>query len=205
MATISQRIELDGADEIRRQLEAIGKAGTLMGAELEAASVKVAQKLDQVVRSVARVEASFASVGRSASAFRGHISNVGDNFGRLESAFTRAVRNVTLFTGAVTAAGLGLGKLVSGATGRADEIGEIAQGIALTTDEFQRLAAVALDSGVSQTQFAQAVGLLNKKLAEQRDPAIAAGSALTRLGISAKTPGDALLQLADRFAQIPNA
>lgn len=209
-STISQRIELEGGEEIKRQLDAIGKTGKASFEQLEAASLAAAQNLNRVVQAVASVERSFAAVGASARAFGAAVGNISGDFNKFESALGRSVRNVSLFGAAVTGAVFGFNKLAQNVGKSADEIGEQAAGIGLTTKAYQDLSLAAADSGVSQSQFGKALSNLNKILVGEAQPALdKAAKRVFELGLrfpnteaGAKSLGEAVGNVA---AQIENA
>lgn len=160
--TISQRIALEGGDEIKRQLEDMGKAGTIAADQMGAAFLAASQELDKFVSKIRNVEVAFAAVSKSAAGVGQGIANFGAAFTKFESAISRTLRNTALFGAAVGGAVFVVGKLIKSSFDAADAVGEEAASLGISTDAFQGLSAAAADSGIEQEQFGRALSNLNK-------------------------------------------
>src|SRR5687768_4021800 len=82
--TISQRIALEGAEEIKRLLADIGQAGEKAFAQIQAAVGPATKSLESVAKAVEAVEKEVAKLAEAGRNFGGALSNLGgaaNNFG----------------------------------------------------------------------------------------------------------------------------
>lgn len=208
--TISQRIALEGGEEIQRQFEAMRAAGVKTFAEIDKAALDAAQTLGRFVAAVARVEQSFSRVQSSAVAFGAAVTGAARGFTQFESALSRGVRNVALFTAGIAAGNLGILKFVKDAANAADEVDEQAQGLGTTAEKLQAFRAAAATAGVSAEQFARGVSFFNKILVQDSAKALEDAKAkLRELGVSfapteegAKGAGAAMARLTAEAAKM---
>lgn len=166
--TISQRIALEGSEEIRKQLDAIaGVAGDTFK-RLQEATQTPNTGLAGLSDSINKFKAS-AAVG---------LKEVGDHFGRISTATQNFGHHLTevgdkIFPHFREVLAVGLGLSVAGFIELAHHASETAQRIdqaakltGLTTTEFQALANAAKAAGVDQDTLTQSLGRLNKALGE---------------------------------------
>lgn len=217
--TISQRIALEGADEIIRQLNRIGNVGEEELKKVEAAALVAGQRLAQFVGVVANVERAMAGVAQAGRAFGQNLASAGAAFAAFESSVTRFVRNVALIAGGgglLGAAGVGLVKFATSAAQAADALGENAAAAGLSVESFQKFQFAAQQSGVSASQFAQGMARLNeqfesaegdqlkqliKNIAELRSRGVVATGDLVKLQEAARGTGESAQIAKEGLAQ----
>lgn len=180
MATISERIVLEGASELQAQLKGIGAAGSAAFKEVEDAANRASSAFSRLTPSLLQVEAAFFRLGASGRSFVESIGGAVQAFGRFEGAVLRTARNTSIFAAAITGVTAGLGLLVKKAADAADNIGEQAAGLGLSTDRYQELSAAASDSGIKQEQFGRALGNLAKLIKKDATPALKEAAAQVR-------------------------
>lgn len=180
MATISERIVLEGASELQAQLKGIGAAGSAAFKEVEDAANRASSAFSRLTPSLLQVEAAFFRLGASGRSFVESIGGAVQAFGRFEGAVLRTARNTSIFAAAITGVTAGLGLLVKKAADAADNIGEQAAGLGLSTDRYQELSAAASDSGIKQEQFGRALGNLSKLIKKEATPALKEAAAQVR-------------------------
>jgi phage-related protein len=211
--TISQRIALEGADEILRALREIGAQGSAAFKQVEQAAIQASGNLGRFVGQVARVEAAFISLRTSAAAFGASVGAVASGFNRLDSAFSKTLRNASLLTLGLGGVVLAIGKLASGVGAASDEIDEQAAGLGISAEAYQKLSIAASDAGVDSQKFARGLNNLNKVLAEQAGPQLAAAQKeLQKLGLrfadtpaGAKAAADAIAKLTGETDKLKKA
>ena len=162
--TISQRIALEGAEEIKRILTDLGGVGEKAFAQIQAAAGQATQSLEKISGAVARVERSVASVGTTARGFGNAVGSLGGEFNKFEQALTRTVRNVSLFTAGVSAAVVGLAAFIRSGINAGDNIDEQAQALGLGTQAYQELGFAAAEAGVKQGQFASGMRFFSQQI-----------------------------------------
>jgi hypothetical protein len=182
--TISQRIALEGSEEIRKQLEAISDIASDTFTKLQAAANGPNAGLDNLSSGIAKFKAtvssglkeageSFNKIGDAAKEFGNRLTEVGD---KIFPHFRQ-----------VLAVGLGLSvaefvHLAESAAKTAQQIEQGAKLTGLSTIEYQALGNAAKAAGVDQDTFTAALGRLNKALGEaaeqSRDKRLEIGSKL---------------------------
>jgi hypothetical protein len=184
--TISQRIALEGSEEIKVALAAIGKAGEQAFSAIKAAAEKTSigsgSRLDASITnlrsSLARLSEANANIGRSFAA-------VGVEVVRFQGAVQTTVTRLGLLTGALTGAGLAAAAFVKSAIDTADAADRQAQALGISIEAYTGLSAAAAASNVDQGEFA--AGLLkltneiqaaSEKAAEAAQKASEGGKAL---------------------------
>lgn len=169
--TISQRIALEGAEELQKQLEAIGRTGEDAFKRNADAIALAARRLEGFVTLVARVETAFAGIGRAAGNFGQALGGVGTALNAFESSVGRVVRNVALLAGGgglIGAAGVGLARFATSAAKAADDTQENASAIGLSTEAYRRLQTATENAGLKQGQFQQVMARLNDQFSDAR-------------------------------------
>lgn len=159
--TITQRIALEGGEEIKKALQDLGKAGEKAFADLQKAIRTANGPVGQFDRSMSRLKQRFESVKLTAFGLGVSLAVVGLNIRRL-------ARHAAVANAAVGGVATGLVALTKLGTNAAQEAGRQAQALGLTIEEYTRLSAVAKLAGVDATQFAQALTKLNKELAADK-------------------------------------
>jgi hypothetical protein len=202
--TISQRIALEGAEEIKRLLAEIGQSGEKAFEQVRDAVEKAPSNLAKISTAVADVEKQVGSVAAAARNFGSAMGDMGEAVGR----FGGALANTATRLGAVSAAAVGLGASVvafaKSAAGAADEIGKQAQALGVTVQSYQRLQFAAAQAGASQQQFAGAIARFSKVVTgaakEQDKAAQALADSLKGLGITLSPAALAQRSLAEAAA-----
>lgn len=210
--TISQRITLDGANEIKTAFEALGKAGEQAFKKIRDAADKASPglggKLDTAVEnfkgSLAELDKASASVGRN-------FTNVRRSALEFGSAIQTVGARVAIAAAAVTGATVALAKLTQNSAEAADAVGKSAQGLGLSTKAYQELAFAAAQSGVSSEDFTAGFTRLNKAIGEALSGNKAAIDKFQKLGVSIKNANGTVrpaslifADLAEAISKIPN-
>ncbi|MDE2385763.1 MAG: phage tail tape measure protein [Alphaproteobacteria bacterium] len=181
--TISQRITLDGADEVKRILSSIGDAADKAFERARNAANKFKPNLGD-------------NIAASVNGFAGKMSLVEAAYGRVEKAninlqtrfaeFERAIGSVALRLGALQAAAVaaagGILELAKSQTEAEVNASNQAQALGLTVQQYSGLSSAAGESGVAQEQFASALNHLNKAIAETGQAAAKGGTELVQFG-----------------------
>lgn len=166
--TIKQRIALDGGEEIKAELEAIGRVGEVAFKKLQAAAKQEIVPSPFLAR-LQSLKKAFADVGTAAAATGPGFRQLGAGLTGLRSGVDTVVGRVGLLSAAVTGVVVGIGALVKSAAEGADALQENAQKAGLTVEQFQRLAFVAKTAGVGPEELARAFQHLNKELTTNGD------------------------------------
>lgn len=189
--TITQRIELEGADEIKKQLQDIGTAGEEAFQKLNnAGSGGVGAGLSNVTSSVDRIKSSFQSLGpvldTLRSRFQATFSAMGASFARAPQQAQEIQTALTGVAGSAAATVARVGVVAAGAIAAMATTGskagvEIAKGaeaLKTTTADFQELRRIADASGMGDglSKHFQTMAESAKKAA---DAANEAGSAMS--------------------------
>jgi len=200
---ISQRIRLEGAEEIKRLLAQIGQEAKSGFGEVEVAVARVTRTLERVSGAVRMVENSFANIGRAGRGFGSAVVELDASFGRFNTSLRRTARNLGIFTGAVVAAFEAGRRFVVGGITAGDALEEEAQALGLTTQRYQELSFAAGEAGVKQTTLATALRSLSQKIAQ--------GKQLDTFTAKIYTVGEGtddltrhLMRLADQYAAMPD-
>lgn len=169
--TISQRIELIGAEQIAAALEKAGKAGAEAFKATSAELERLAAGIDKTVAVVRGFENAFSRLKNLGGqiGFGGQIPTLVQGVNDFERAIGRVIRNTGLLAAGVTAAGTGIVKFATGAIRSADELQDNAAAAGLSTDAYQRLQFAMNDAGVSQSQFQQGTSRLVKQFEDARN------------------------------------
>jgi len=200
---ISQRIRLEGAEEIKRLLAQIGQEAKSGFGEVEVAVARVTRTLERVSGAVRMVENSFANIGRAGRGFGRSVVELDASFSRFNSSLRRTARNLGIFTGAVVAAAEAGRRFVVGGINAGDALEEEAQALGLTTQRYQELRFAAGEAGVKQTTFASALRRLSQQLAEGKQLDTFTAKIYT-VGEGTDELSNALLRLADQFSRMPD-
>lgn len=164
--TISQRIAIEGAEEIKRILTEIGQVGERAFAQVQAAVATANSRLAQVSGAVAAAERQFAALGVSGRNLGNAFNNFNRSFDAFGNSITRSATRITLFTGVVGGAAFAISAFFRGSARAADEIEEAAAGVGLTAERFQQFSTAAGLAGVSQQQFTRGIAFMQKEVLE---------------------------------------
>lgn len=161
MANIVQRITLQGAEEIRAQLRALGAAGKAAFDDLSNART---------------LNDRFASAGLELSKLTGSLKTFGQNAaqaGQAGVAFGNAIQSafarVAVAAGAL---GLAFGKIISqvkSVGADAEVLDQNAAAVGLTTKEYEGLTLALGQNGVSSQEAAKALDKIAKFMAAAKD------------------------------------
>lgn len=216
---ISQRLALEGGEEIKAILQAIGKAGEQAFEAIGAAAAKASPQLARgFVASTERLKANLVELERASGRVQRAIGNLGGAFQRFGTSLSTVATRLGLVTTAAILAGgalLGIGKSAITAVDAADEQ---AQALGLTIEKYSALSAAASQSNATTEQFATGITRLNALIGKTGDgfglttEEIEKNTEkLTRLGIatrntdgSLRATDEVLLDLADVFAKLPD-
>jgi hypothetical protein len=179
-STISQRIALEGADEIRKTLEGIGQAGSKAFAQVQGAVDAANSRLAEVSKAVAGAEAQFAKVQEAGKKVAEQFNNFGSALG---STVARASAFVASATGMAVAA-LALAKSAANAS---DELTRNAQATGLTIQQYAGFSKAASQAGVDHEQFVAGMRKFSQDVVE-----------------SAKKEKEAILGIATEVAKATN-
>lgn len=151
----SQRIELEGIQQILRGLADIGQAGSAAFRNLSTAAQSVNPSLAAVSRQVETVRSQL-------TAFGGDFRNAGGHLASFASSAARVAANVgvplTLSLGAAAAAVIQLGRSAARLGG---DLSDTSQAIGLSVEKLQLYRFAASQAGVSSEQFANAMTRLS--------------------------------------------
>jgi hypothetical protein len=171
---ISNRMSLDGGDDIRKQMLAIGDAGEQLFRGLKALADQFgridASQLDQVRPKLQQTSAAVAETNA-------RFGELGGQFGKVGSAATTTTASVnetgTSLLGYATKIGVAVGALALAASAIISSIAKAAADttsqlqtsatkFGLTTEAYQRLAKVADDANLSVDSFNKILGDIDR-------------------------------------------
>lgn len=158
--TLTQRIALDGGEEIRKELETLGAAGEKAFAQLKAAAEK-SIPTTALSKAIKKARADFATLAIAGSRFGQSVANLGTAFRAFETSLISTGRRIALFAGAVAGAAAAVIAFGKSGIDAVDEQGRQADALGLSITEYGRLVSAAGTAEVSQDEFAQAMERLN--------------------------------------------
>src|SRR5215203_2005891 len=103
--TISQRIALEGAEEIKRMLAEIGQTGEKAFEQVKDAVEKAQSNLAKVSSAVEGVEKQVGKVAAAGGSFAGAIKELGGAAGRFGEALAVTTSRLGVISGTAVAAG----------------------------------------------------------------------------------------------------
>jgi hypothetical protein len=202
--TISQRIALEGAEDIKRQLAEIGQTGGKAFAQVKDAVESAQSNLAKVSAAVTEVQKQVSRVAGAGRSFSNAVGDLGGALGRFGGALTTSATRIGAVAAAAAAAGAGLIGLAKSAASVADEIGKQAQALGVTVQSYQRLQFAAAQAGVAQEQFAGGMARFSRAVIEaakeQDKTARSTAENLKRIGIALSPAALAERALADAAA-----
>ena len=197
-ASIIQRIALEGADEIKRALAEIGKAGEQALRKIQDAG-KGADFAKEFTGEFGKIE---EAAHRFGNAIREVTGSVAGNITNLATAAAK-------ITSVATAVGTAVFTLSKSAANAADELRDNALRAGQTTQEHQRLQHAFELSGVKGGKLGTVFALLGQKIGEAQDKGVTSVGAFQRIGVTLTEAGgrarratDILSDIADRMAEI---
>ncbi len=181
--TISQRISLEGAQEINALLDALGKAGEATFNRIKAAAEKVNPAI------TGKLEASIKTFRTNMEALNVAGARVGLAVVNLQNrfaAFGASLGTVATRLGLVTIAALGtitaFLKLGRSAIAAVDEADTLAQSLGLTIEQYSGLAGAAAQNNVAADTLFTGLTQLNNKIADTADASKGASGEMSRFG-----------------------
>ena len=190
-STITQRITLEGADEIKRALADIGKAGEQALRQIQDAGKGADFGKD--------LTGEFAKVEKAAESFGISLRNLGKSAYEFGKSFPELFGAVSAATTALTGAMVKLAKSASEVTSAVKE-GSIRSGT--TVKNFQELSFAAKQSGASVGTLQRAFDVLNTGGSKLEKSLGELGIRLKDGGGHARDAGDIFRELADKISQI---
>jgi hypothetical protein len=152
--TIVQRIGLEGGQDVKKELEGIGKAGAEAFKKIQDAA-KANNALANFGPALASIKAKAAEVGAAATKLGTEFSTLGD---RVQSSVTK----VGVLGAAVVAAVAGLATLVTTSAAANDKLNDQAQAAGATARELHNLHGAAKLAGVEQDELQAALNKVAK-------------------------------------------
>lgn len=150
---IKQRIGLEGADQIRRELNALGSDGARAFAQLKGA--------------IENVNAPFLKLGVEIAAFRTALGNIGSSVSQLGSSITSLGLGFGALIGAVGISGAAgaLLQFAKSAANAGEEANKQSQILGTTVSQYKQLSALAKLADVSGSELTKAFNKLNAAIA----------------------------------------
>lgn len=194
--TITQRIALEGGEEVKRALDSIGQAGSKAFEDIKAAASadsgldKAAAQAEALKNKVQEVTETTRGLGETVrSTFSEFASSAGSAASSLGSIALEigqiGVKVAATVLGLATAATAATTALADTGSKAAQEISDAAEKLGLTTDAYQKLVFQAEAAGVSQEDFAQALAHVDQAVTS-------AYGSLKTLGTGAQATGQFL-------------
>lgn len=199
--TIRQRIALEGGDEVKERLEAIGKAG-------REAFEKLKEAVKDTTSATSGISGAINDIRKDFAKFRAEAAKVGAAVGDVGSSMAGVVRNVGMFAAAITGAIYGVVSLVKSTGDLIDRQAELAESAGVTNEAFGRLAyAFAFDT-VDAEKLRGGLAKLSKAMFEARSGSGEQADAFAALGVSItdaagnyKNAEQVLIEISDVFAK----
>lgn len=153
--TLIARVELEGAEQIGRELAALGKQGQRAFEDMRRAArgvdlTPVRRAMEDYREQLAKAEAAGHRFGQSVRSFGAQLGDV-----------PRRLRNVSLAIGGVVTA---LGFLVKSTADAGDQTQENADALQMSTDAYQDWSTAARQAGVTEQKFFSSTQRLTKLL-----------------------------------------
>ena len=192
--TITQRIALEGGDEIRKGLKELGDAGQDAFKKISdsANSSKFGEQLSPRIR---QIEGEARELGKA-------LRDTGE-------AALEAGKNLLTITGSLGAIGAALFGISKSASSAADSMSELAQSLGVSTTDFQRLQFALKQGGTSVEEAKRAfTGLadqIQKTMEGSKDTALAKlGIQVQGVGGNARGAEEVLGDIAEKFRVLPD-
>lgn len=203
-ATLVQRIQMTGGEDIRRELEALGKEGEVAFQKLKAAAEGAGDVGTKLSQNIAALRQRFAEIGKAGEEFKRAMSDVG-------SSATNVAKNIAAVGVAAVAAGVAVFGLAKSASQAADDIGKAAQQTGLSVTNFQKLQFAANQSKVSTDQFIASMDRFNRNIVEAAQGNKQLATAFASIGVRLtdvtgrlRPTADVLNDVSNVFARLPD-
>jgi hypothetical protein len=162
VGSFSQKISIEGADEIRSALALLGQAGEQAFQQIQKAVGGANAALATMPAVLASVGTAFAGVGTAATRVGASLTALGGNFKNLGSSLSLIAGIGLPLTFAAAAAAMV--KFVTSSADAGDEVNKLSQSLGLTVEQYQRLSFAAGQAGIDQQQFGRALTQLSKQV-----------------------------------------
>lgn len=204
--TITQRIALEGAREIAKQLADLGVTGDRAFRQIAAAAQEATAPMGAFQRRVLELQ---QTIGAAGAAIGAHFANIGAAAGVMAG-------RIGVLQAAIAAAGTAAVLFIRSGVRAANEIEDTAVSLGLSTGAYQQLQFAAAAASVEQEKFANGMKFLAKNVAdaakEQADVlvkwqeklgvvSVGALDAFNRIGAGAESMRDRLLRMGVRVAE----
>jgi hypothetical protein len=152
--TIVQRIGLDGGQQVKKELNDIGKTGADAFKKIQDAAA-ANDKLGRFSGVFDSIKAKAAEVGTAAQKLGQDFTNLGENI-------TNSATKVGLLVTAVSGAVIGFGALVASSARANDTLADQAKAVGATARELHNLRGAAQIAGVEEGELQQALNKVAK-------------------------------------------
>jgi len=149
------------------------------------------------ITAIDNTRAAFASIAGGLDKLKASAANTSNSFAALAGPITAAV-------GAIGAATAGLSLSISRALDTGDQLFKLSQKVGISVENLSELKFAADLSGVSLETLQKGIKDLSLVLVQANDASSKEAQLLKQLGVTAKEPEQALRQVADAFAKLPN-
>lgn len=204
MATLVQRIALDGGKDIEDELKKLGADGEAAFKKLKDAADATAASGSNLNKFFTSIRAQFVAIGTAASKVKKSFDDIG------EAARGVGEKLAAVATGEAAVVA-GFFELAKSAAEAADAQGKAAQAAGLSIDQYGKLAFAFGQGEVSSEQLGVALKTLNKNIAGAASGSSASAAAFAKLGVTVSDGGGRLrdtnailLDVADAFKRLPD-
>jgi hypothetical protein len=209
--TLYQRIALEGGEELRKEMEALGPEGAKAFKLIQQAVDKSNKELSGFQKLTLGVRRDLDTIGVGAKLIGSQLGIVPRQLGTISQEATILAAKLALVTGAITGVVGGLFLLTKAGSEAADAAGKAAQSTGLGIAEYQKLQFAFEQGDISADQFQTAMKRVNTVIDEAARGVGASAETFERLGINVKNADGSLrsadeiiADVADRFAKMPD-
>ncbi len=167
---IVQRIALEGAEAIKRQLAELGVTGERAIAQITAAAAASNASLSTVSGVVGGLTAAFGRFTAALGPVGANFRRLNQDFGNLEQAASKVVTRLGLLAAGIGAAGVGLFQFANRSAKAVDDLEDAADALGLTSKEFLAFKVAAAQGGdnfdkitAGLARFQSQIGALREK------------------------------------------
>src|SRR5882672_3861268 len=200
--TITQRIALDGAQEILKELTALGVAGEKAIEQIQTAMNAgggPGSGLNLISAAVLNLRATFAGVGAAVAPVAQRLEQLGQAFNSLGASILNVADNVfphfrELAAIGIAGAAVALGSLVKSGAQAIDNLHDVAQALGLTTKQFQEFSLIAARAGLDEQELFQNLSKFSSSLASAADQERAALAGIAKDLFGTMTGGTQVLR-----------
>lgn len=173
--TITRRVTLEGAEEIRAGLKSLGDAGQRAFRDIQKAATDIKGPGPTFAASMDRIKKSLVSVGNATVDAGKQIRQFG--------------QHMSLIGGVVGAAAVGFGLFVHSAAEAADEFGKSAQRVGVSLDVYSRLQFAFEQAQVPAEALQTSLSQLSRHLVEAKKGGNESAAAFAKLGVKISDSG----------------